>query len=359
MGMFARSLDRMGFAVKATVFPRANWSCRSTECLLDIRRQGWLTASFGPEGDGAVKAVVCFHWAMLPYALLMSWKKNSPLIYDEHDHYELNTLEGYGAPWSRKLIQFLIGLVHRFCVPKADLVSCIHQKGGHLRQHLLALNTAVVELANYPDDQWQPANGKPATGPVRFVYAGGVFAEKGLSSALAAFARLEAEFPGACRLEVFGKGDAQLMKAIAGTRGAVVHGEVSSVELRAFLSNHSCVGLAVLADTQRYRLIGTNLTKLYEYLAMGMPVIASESGEVGAFVRESGTGLVVASAEDIDAIASAMRQLVLDGSLLAACKKSALNLMANPSMRWEHEWKRVVETGVFTPRPDPSPSGAA
>jgi glycosyltransferase involved in cell wall biosynthesis len=357
MGMFARSLDRMGFAIRVTVFPRGNWSCKSIEGLLGISRQGWFTASIGPKGDGVIKAVICFHWAMLPYALLMSWKKKAPLIYDEHDHYELNTLEGSGALWSRRLIQYLIRLVHRLCIPKADLVSCIHQKDGHLRQHLLALNPAVVELANFPDDQWQSANRTPATGPVRFVYAGGVFAEKGLAGALAAFTRLEEEYPGACRMEVFGSGDVQLMRAIAATQGAVVHGDVSSSELRAFLSKHRCVGLAVLVNSHRYRLIGTNLTKLYEYLAMGMPVIVSDSGEVGAFVRESGTGQVVSGAEDTDGIASAMRQLVIDEGLFVACKESALSLMAHPSMRWEHEWKRLMKTGVFTPQADQSLSG--
>lgn len=318
MAMFALSLANMDASVSVVSLPRGSWSCRALEGSLDLEGRGALSARFGKERPARISAVFCFHWAMLPIAWALGRLWRVPFIYDEHDDYELNSLEGSGNPLVRRLVQRAIRTVHGLLVPKADLVTCIHQSGRHLEQQLLKLNNRVVPLANYPDSRWQWRN-RPDTGPVRFLYAGGVFAEKGVLPALEAFRLLGRALPGKTRLDIFGRGDPELVRRLAAEPGVTVHGEVSGDVLRKFAAEHRSVGLAMLANSKRYNRVGTNMTKLYEYLAMGMPVIVSDTGDTGEFVRRTGTGLAVTDMADIPQILRSMKRLAEEVGLYNSC----------------------------------------
>jgi glycosyltransferase involved in cell wall biosynthesis len=346
MAMFALSLAKMNTSVGVLSLPRGSWTCRATEGTLDLQDRRTFSARFGRECSSRFSAVFCFHWAMLPIACALGRLWRVPVVYDEHDDYELNSLEGGGNPVVRRLVQRAIRTVHRLLVPKTDLVTCIDQTGRYLEQRLLKLNNRVVPLANYPDSRWQWRN-RPETGPVRFLYAGGVFAEKGVLSALEAFKLLDRPAPGKSRLDIFGQGDPELMRRLAAEPGVTVHGEVSGDVLRDFATEYRSVGLAMLANSTRYNRVGTNMTKLYEYLAMGMPVIVSDTGDTGEFVRRTGIGLAVTDVTDVPQILRSMQRLAEEDELYNSCSLAARNLMSQANMRWEHEWEKVAGSGIL------------
>ena len=149
MAMFALSLEKMDTSVGVLSLPRGSWTCRATEGALDLEGLRTFSARFGKEYLSRVSAVFCFHWAMLPIAFALGRLWRVPVIYDEHDDYELNSLEGGDNPVVRRLVQTAIRTVHRLLVPKADLVTCIHQTGRHLELQLLKLNSRVVPLAKH------------------------------------------------------------------------------------------------------------------------------------------------------------------------------------------------------------------
>lgn len=63
--------------------------------------------------------------------------------------------------------------------------------------------------------------------------------------------------------------------------------------------------------------------KLYEALACGVPVLASDTGAQGDFVREGDVGLVY-DAEDPEALALAVRQLFADGEMRSRFGRNAV-----------------------------------
>jgi glycosyltransferase involved in cell wall biosynthesis len=348
MAMLLESAQDSGFSVRIRSLPRGPWVLDKSERPTVVRRTNWMTADLGPAEPGRLTAILCVHWFVLPVAVLLGWLRRVPVIYDEHDHYELNTLEGTGPLWKRRTTRRLVQAIHRFCLPHVSLVTCIHQHNAELRQHLLRWQPRVLEIHNFPAEAWRNAGSRrqPA-GPLCFVYIGGVYREKGVAAAAEAYRSLPATLRSQAELHVFGEGDDTLIAELTGHPGITVHRGVTPEAFRQFAATRRCCGLALLADTPRYRLVGTNCTKLYEYLALGMPVIASCVGEFPRQIADWQVGLLIDASLPASDLATAMQQLLSDPQLFNRYAENALQQMSRSEMTWEHEWRRIMTTGAF------------
>jgi glycosyltransferase involved in cell wall biosynthesis len=79
------------------------------------------------------------------------------------------------------------------------------------------------------------------------------------------------------------------------------------------------VGLSLLADTPAFRAAVPS--KLYEYFAVGLPVLASPLPRVRAIVEQAGAGLIVSTPQEV---ASALQLWSSDRDSLATCRQAAL-----------------------------------
>ncbi|MEY3460326.1 MAG: hypothetical protein RL215_3483 [Planctomycetota bacterium] len=363
--MFLECLQRDGFALRLFALPRHRWVFDKSEAPLDVRRIGRWTAEIGAAAPaGRLAAVFCFHWIVLPLAVVLGGLLRVPVIYDEHDHYELNTLEGEGSRRKRVFLSRCVRWIHRLFLPWVSVVTCIHQCGGELQRHLQRWQLRTIELHNYPSRIWsQLAAARepvPVSSPLCFVYIGGVYAEKGVLTAAEAFCSLGSEVRGRSELHIFGDGDPTVIERLRQLPGVNVHNNIAPAGFRDFAVRRRCVGLALLADTPRYQLVGSNCTKLWEYLALGMPVIVSDVGELPDAVQEHSAGLVISAALHPVQLAEAMTRLVEDSVAAEAMSCRAAALMQNPEMTWEAEWKklwRALPAGSNFPAPSPTKPG--
>lgn len=369
VAMFLECLQRDGFAIQIIALPRHRWSLDKSETPLDVRSIKSCTVSIGAAAASArTAAVFCFHWIVLPLAVCLGILLRVPVIYDEHDHYELNTLEGTGARFKRRFLRRCVRLIHRLFLPWVRLVTCIHQRGGELQRHLQRWQPHTIELHNYPSEIWHRLAASqpplPTTQALCFVYIGGVYAEKGVLLAADAFCSLPVEKRQFAELHIFGDGDRALIQRLQQLPGVTVHNNVTPAQFREFAIQRRCIGFALLADTLRYQLVGSNCTKLWEYLALGMPVIVSDVGELPDAVRQHSAGLVISAALHTVDLAKAMTQLLQDPPAVAAMSRQATALMRNPQMTWEAEWQKfrnaiASPSGIFPgPRKNQSASAA-
>jgi len=90
-------------------------------------------------------------------------------------------------------------------------------------------------------------------------------------------------------------------------------------------------------------------TKLFESLACGVPVLASDMGEVRQIVEEGGCGVVV-DEEDPDSICAGIEKLALDTEIRRQMSENALKL-AREKYTWEVYEPVLLETyrGLGTP----------
>lgn len=348
MALFIEGVLSMGVGVRIGSFPRGVWQLDKSEHPLPVACRRHLTLDLRDLTRARLRAVMCFHWAILPMAIFLAAIRRVPVLYDEHDHYELNTTESEGSSARRHLSRMLVGFIHRMCLPFVTVVTCIHMNQAALKRHLQRWQSAVVEIHNYPTVDWRDTpNNRRKTEKLCFVYIGGVFEEKGAGVAARAFQRLSVSHQQRAELHIFGEGDNALLEQLKRTAGVVVHHSVTPVQFRAFAAKHRCCGLSLLADTPRYRLVGTNCTKLYEYLALGMPVIATRIGEFEPFVSNNRIGLLVDSLFNEQQLATTMARMVDDPDLYEQMSKNALNLMQRDDMTWEHEWQKIESCEVF------------
>jgi len=119
-----------------------------------------------------------------------------------------------------------------------------------------------------------------------------------------------------------------------------------SVDYRQWLSysemvnvlNESRVGIIVPHPIERYR---TNYpVKLFEYMAAGLPVIASKEGEPSAFVKEADGGILV-DPENDNEIASAMIKLITEPDLALEMGQRGRKLILE-KYNWEIESQKLI-----------------
>lgn len=349
MAMFIEEATAAGLGVRIAALPRGPWVLDKSENPTVPDRIGRISADIRLRPGSVLSGVLCFHWSVLPLAVLAGLIWRVPVIYDEHDHYELNTLEGDGSAFRRRLYSVLVRCIHRMCLPWVSLVTCIHLQHQVLKKHLQRWQPAVLEIHNYPAKIWRefPRNPHPDS-RLCFVYIGGVYREKGVGAAADAFRALPPHLQKQAELHVFGDGDRMLIQQLQQFPGVTVHHGVSPTTFRQFTADHRCCGLSLLASTPRYSLVGTNCTKLYEYLALGMPVIATCVGEFPEFIRSSEVGLLIDGDLNTDQLNQAMQELLANPLLFQCFSVNAKTLMNHDDMTWEHQWKRVEQTGVLS-----------
>ncbi len=348
MAMFFLGIQRRGQGIRIRALPRGPWSLDKSEKPIVPSRTGRMTMEIGKVRGARLSLVLCFHWSVLPLAVAIGIIRRVPVLYDEHDHYEMNTMEGGGSKLRRRIYARLVRWIHRLCLPWVTLVTCIHMDRQTLKRHLERWQPAVLEIHNYPASIWRETGRvRTASGKLCFVYIGGVFAEKGVGAAAEAFQLLPEAVRQNSELHIFGEGDKDLMRRLQTMPGVTVHNGVTPQQFRQFATNRRCCGLALLGSTPRYNLVGTNCAKFFEYLALGMPVIATRIGEFPQIVDGHQLGLLIDGDLNPEQLAQQMLRLAEDEALFQQYSTNAATLMERDEMTREHEWAKIDRTGVI------------
>jgi glycosyltransferase involved in cell wall biosynthesis len=203
------------------------------------------------------------------------------------------------------------------------------------RRHRVAPPRVVRNVAERvaPNGNGATAGDRPEGGSPTLVYVGALTTRRGLEQAIEALPTA----PG-LTLRFLGPGAAPYRRLLREL--AEQHGVTERLELSPPVAPHEVVtaiapataGLALIQPTPRsYALSLPN--KLFEYIAAGLPVLASDAPTIRSFVEGNGVGLTTAP-EDPTGIARAMLEIVAparNAELRAAVHETASRLT------WERE----------------------
>ena len=303
---------------------------RTARTLLDIEHDGRidvLHVANPPDG-----------YALLARALNRDWR----VVYDQHDLCPelLDAQRGAGSLTTR-VLRPLLRLIERWCYRQADLVILPNNSYRRIAvtRGRVAPERAVVVRSGPDRIDPRPSHGRPAPGPLDVVFAGMMNVQDRLDVLLHAVAEVDARHPGHIRLALVGTGDdVPRLQALAEQLGiaSVIRwtGWLEGGELRAQL-HASSVGVSLDDDTPFSRL--STMTKIPEYLAVGLPCLVADLPEnrvsAGDAARYFAPGNAGALAEQLE--------LLLDSpGAIDALHEAAL--ARAPGLLWEHSARRLV-----------------
>lgn len=235
-----------------------------------------------------------------------------PLVVDLHENYPV-ALSLYKRRWIDRALfsPKRAARLERRVLARADRIVVVVDEA---KQRLVSLGGDPEKIVVFGNAEPRAlAEPEPpaldfSAGP-RIVYVGGIAAHRGLDTAIRAMVPLLAAEPRA-RLTIVGDGDAlEGLERLAHDLG--VDGAMTFTGRLGFDAAMEHIREATIALVPHHRSAHTDATvphKLFQYMALGRPVLVSDCVPLERIVTETGAGLVFASG-DADELAARARQM--------------------------------------------------
>ena len=321
---------------------------------LTVRSQRRRAVAIAPPAD----VVHGMAYMGIPVALAVGRQRRAPVVYDARDIYlDAGNLARLPGPARR-----VFARLERGWARAADRVITVNRPYAQVMaerfgvpEPLIVMNCAYRYQPPPPDGRrrFHDALGLPPQARV-VLYQGGFSRDRGIEQLVRAID----DVPGAV-LVCMGYGALQgELEAIAADPGRLdpvlgprvrVLPAVPPTELLDWVASADLVAMPIQPTTLNHRLTTPN--KLFEAMAAGVPVIASDLPGMAEIVRESGCGLLVDPA-DPDAIAAAARS-ILDAPADERRAYGERGLAAaHDTYNWETQVERLLaEYGRLSGRP--------
>lgn len=270
-------------------------------------------------------------------AALVPRLRGARVVFDVHDLApELFALRFAGRPGSSALLETL-RLLERLALRFADAVVTVHEPYRRLLLERGVPDEKIVVALNSPEEELIPDpvdDGAASRGGARFrvVYHGTITPHYGLATLVDAAGRIAADVP-SLALEIYGAGDALPdLKRQADELGIRDRFTFSDGFLgnREVLERVRGADVGVIANLAVERNKEALPTKLFEYAAMGIPVVSSDLPAIREYfsddeVRFSEPG-------DAEALARALAEIAHDPA--AARERAERARVRYESYRW-------------------------
>ncbi len=283
-------------------------------------------------------AIFHFHDAeLLPFMIRLKLKGRT-VIYDAHEDTPQQVKYQHWIPkWLRP--------------PVSLLMRSLESVGDVFFDRLIAAEPVVAKrfnprktatIHNYP--LLDEFNFKQALNyndrPNHVAYVGGISGVRGIREMIATMGMLQSRQP--ARLQLAGAfflaNLEQEVKSLPGWKAVDYSGWVSREDIARMLSSVRA-GLVILYPTQIY--LDSYPTKLFEYMAAGLPVIASDFPQFRALVDDIGCVLFV-DPKDAKALANAI-QWIFDHPKEAEAMGQRGKKAVQDRFNWQAEGKRLIE----------------
>lgn len=256
------------------------------------------------------------------------WLTGARLVYDSHELWPDRNLRPEPRAW--------LLLCEALFVRAADRVLTTSPGYARVMARRYRIKPPTV-IRNVPD--WSAEDDGRGAGPPLAVYFGALTRHRGLPTALRALARLPE-----LRMRLVGPeawGYRATLRELADELGVADRVELLDPvppEQAASVLVDADVGLALIEPVcLSYRMTLPN--KLYEYVAAGLPVLASDVPVLATEVRRHGLGRV-ANPTDPSAVATALREM-LDSEAQRQFREAAARL--GTVTAWERERQKLAD----------------
>lgn len=260
---------------------------------------------------------------------MLRFRSNPALIYDAHETYSATVKDRYWIPaYAVDVVSFLTRHLEAWGARQCDLTIAATET---IQSYFQDLGADTRLVRNYPLRTTSVEHQIRASTPVRFVYVGGLLASRKVAELVELFASID---PTVAHLTIAGPFEdsdyedrvMSLMNPSVEYLGMVPFEKLGEV------FDEADVGVVLLEATPNH--LDSLPTKLFEYFAAGLAVLASDFRSWDRFVSEPGTGVQV-DPENLDEVRAAILALASDPTALASMQRASR--LAAASYSWEPE----------------------
>jgi glycosyltransferase involved in cell wall biosynthesis len=339
----ARSLAGCGYDV-VVVGPHRESERRDTVDVIAVtRRTGKLARMLRTSIDVLVRGLgthaEIYHFhdpELIPLGLLFRLL-GKRVIYDIHEYTAIDVASKHWIPlWIRPAVSRVVGWLEDRAVLVMNGVVVVNDDMAERVRRLVKSPDRVVSVHNFPEvDRFLESTNGVHLEPFA-IYVGGLSRERGWEILLEAGRRLRTSYPNG-RLEVLGPLDpgGVAPKYADPDRWSVygVHygGIASHIDVPKWMSRARVGLLPLLATPAFHRAMPV---KLFEYMAAGLPVVASDFGSMHDIVHSTGCGLLVRPGDPVelsDAVASLLRDPATADAMGQRGRRAVLEKYSWPS----------------------------
>jgi len=271
---------------------------------------------------------------LLPWAWFLL-PRRVPVVYDVHEDYSLALHQKADLPpWMRKSGRNLIGKIEQLLSAPFQVVIAEDCYKKRFPQAKTILNYPQLELLQ-KGDGFNPQSR-------RLLYTGNITIERGALN-LARLVRevpdLEITMAGECKQPIARKlreevGDAADRLNLIGEGRYIPFAELQAL----YTEKTWLAGIVLMSDSEHYR--EKQLTKFFEYMAAGLPIVASDFPAWKKLIQDQGLGFCV-DPEDSQSVADVAAWLKSNPEEARAMGERGRELVRT-RYSWEKEGERLI-----------------
>jgi len=257
------------------------------------------------------------------------------VVYDAHEDVQLQIMHKFWIPmWARRLLSLAAATAVRMAGATFDGIVAATPT---IAEKYPPAKTVVVQ--NFPESRIAQAvnDAPPASRKYAFSYAGGLTAVQGIREVMTVAARLPDGMTGGVAGWFDNDEVEREVRDGAGWQRVEFLGSLSHDEVVATMRNSRC---GIVVDHPISNYLDSYSTKMFEYMACGIPVVSSNFPLWSRLVGEADCGITV-DPLDPDAPAAAVEQLLSDPDEAARLGENGRRAILD-RFNWEHEFAKLA-----------------
>lgn len=261
--------------------------------------------------------------------------KGKKVIFDFHEDYaEQIQVKEYSNKFFLKIFSFAFSLLERLFIPHIDGVI---SATPYIDKKYKKFHSNTIDINNFPEKNLLSLTDFVPERRNNICYVGAISKERGIIEMLSVINELDNQV----QLELAGEFSDQEIKQQAlshpGWAKVIYHGKIPYEEVQKIL-NRSRVGMVILHPIKNY--IYSQPTKLLEYMAAGLTVVASNFPFMRRIIEKNSIGYLV-DPFDIRDIRNILEETLNKKEFDIELSRKSRDLIRN-KYNWEIELKKLM-----------------